>query len=187
MKKLYAFMLFGIVFTAVNSMLLQQWKINKLNAQLKLAEMRANINTEWTNELLSIKMNDIHQLTKDQLIAQGRVEGVVSYLSGDNRDVLDNLWHEGYTRGLSQVDYEHDMIADNNYERGYHQAMQDAFPEHPNSTFGFGLVNETPREVKEGAIKTPDFDESIGSTLSDSKEEIDAINKQIKNLFKEDE
>ena len=185
MKKLYAFMLFGIVFTAVNSMLLQQWKINRLNSQIKLAEMRANINTEWTNELLSIKMNDIHQLTKDQLIAQGRVEGVVSYLSGDNRDVLDNLWHEGYTRGLSQVDYEHDMIVDNSYERGYHAAMQDAFPNHPTQSFGF--VNESPRDVKEGVIKTPDFDKSIGSTLSDNKEEIEAINKKIKNLFKEDE
>ena len=95
MKKAYAILLFGVVFTAVNAMMLQQWKINRLNAQIKLAEMRANINTEWTNELLSIRMNDIHELTKDQLIAQGRVEGVVSYLNGDDREVLDNLWHEG--------------------------------------------------------------------------------------------
>jgi len=185
MKKAYAILLFGVVFTAVNAMMLQQWKINRLNAQVKLAQMRANINTEWTNELLSMRMNDIHELTKDQLIAQGRVEGVVSYLSGDDREVLDNLWHEGYTRGLSQVDYEHDMIADRNYEKGYHAAMQDAFPEHPVNSFGF--VNEVPREIKEGAIQTPDFDESVGSTLSDNKEEIEAINKKIKNLFKEDE
>jgi hypothetical protein len=164
-------------------MTLQQWKINRLNALVKLADMRANINTEWTNELLSMRMNDIHELTKDQLIAQGRVEGVVSYLSGDDREVLDNLWHEGYTRGLSQVDYEHDMIADNNYERGYHQAMQDAFPEHPNSTFGFGLVNETPREVKEGAIKTPDFDEAVGITIPDNEEQVDILNNKIENLF----
>ena len=74
MKKAYAILLFGVVFTAVNAMMLQQWKINRLNAQIKLAEMRANINTEWTNELFSIRMNDIHELTKDQLIAQGRVE-----------------------------------------------------------------------------------------------------------------
>ena len=179
MKKAYAILLFGVVFTAVNAMMLQQWKINRLNAQIKLAEMRANINTEWTNELLSIRMNDIHELTKDQLIAQGRVEGVVSYLNGDDREVLDNLWHEGYTRGLSLVDYEHDMIADRNYEKGYHAAMQDTFPEHP--------IVITPRTVTEGAIKTPDFDESVGSTLSDNKEEIEAINKKIKNLFKEDE
>ena len=179
MKKAYAILLFGVVFTAVNAMMLQQWKINRLNAQIKLAEMRANINTEWTNELLSIRMNDIHELTKDQLIAQGRVEGVVSYLNGDDREVLDNLWHEGYTRGLSQVDYEHDMIADRNYEKGYHAAMKDTFPEHP--------IVITPRTVTEVAIKTPDFDESVGSTLSNNKEEVEAINKKIKNLFKEDE
>ena len=179
MKKAYAILLFGVVFTAVNAMMLQQWKINRLNAQVKLAQMRANINTEWTNELLSMRMNDIHELTKDQLIAQGRVEGVVSYLNGDDREVLDNLWHEGYVRGLSQVDYEHDMIADNNYERGYHAAMEDAFPFHP--------IVITPRTVTEGAIKTPDFDESVGSTLSDNEEEIEAINKKIKNLFEEED
>ena len=183
MKKAYAILLFGVVFTAVNAMMLQQWKINRLNAQVRLADMRANINTEWTNELLSMRMNDIYELTKDQLIAQGRVEGVVSYLIGDNREVLDNLWHEGYTRGLSQVDYEHDMIADNNYERGYHQAMQDAFPEHPSNSFGFGLVHETPREVKEGAIKTPDFDEAVGVTIPDNEEQIDILNNKIENLF----
>ena len=53
MKKSYALLLFGVVFTAVNAMMLQQWKINKLNSQIKLAEMRADINTGWTNELLS--------------------------------------------------------------------------------------------------------------------------------------
>ena len=173
MKKLYAFMLFGIVFTAVNSMLLQQWKINKLNARIKLAEMRANINTEWTNELLSLRMNDIHELTKDQLIAQGRVEGVVSYLNGDDREVLDNLWHEGYTRGLSQVDYEHEVVADNSYERGYHAAMQDAFPNHPNSSFGF--VNEAPRNVNENAIKTPEFDEN-NEDLESNEDVLDKLN-----------
>ena len=173
MKKLYAFMLFGIVFTAVNSMLLQQWKINRLSGQVKLAEMRANINTEWTNELLSLRMNDIHELTKDQLVAQGRVEGVVSYLNGDDREVLDNLWHEGYTRGLSQVDYQYETVADNNYERGYHQAMQDAFPNHPNSSFGF--VNETPRNINENAIKTPEFDEN-NEDLESNEDVLDKLN-----------
>ena len=180
MKKSYALLLFGVVFTAVNVMLLQQWKINRLNGQMKLAEMRADINTEWTNELLSIRMNDIHELTKDQLVAQGRIEGVVSYLNGDDREVLDNLWHEGYTRGLAQVDYEYDMISDNNYERGYHAAMQDAFPvSHP--TVSFGFVNETPRNVSPNAIKTPEFDKD-NQDLGDNEKVVNSLNEKIKEV-----
>ena len=89
-----------------------------------------------------------------------------------------------------QVDYEHDMIADNNFEKGYHQAMQDAFPDHPKASFGF--VNETPRNVEPDAIKTPDFDEGVGVSIPDNKEQIDLLNNKIENLFeptekKEDE
>tara|TARA_R110002110_G_scaffold159686_1_gene357654 strand:- start:98 stop:661 length:564 start_codon:yes stop_codon:yes gene_type:complete len=180
MKKSYALLLFGVVFTAVNVMLLQQWRIDKLNNQVELAEMRADINTEWTNELLSIRMNEIHELTKDQLVAQGRVEGVVSYLNGDDREVLDNLWHEGYTRGLAQVDYEYDMISDNNYERGYHAAMQDAFPvSHPVTSFGF--VNEKPRNISPSAIKTPEFDEG-NQDLGDNEKVVNDLNKKIEEV-----
>ena len=179
MKKSYALLLFGVVFTFVNVMLLQQWKIDKLNAQVKLAEMRADINTEWTNELLSIRMNDIHELTKDQLVAQGRVEGVVSYLNGDNREVLDNLWHEGYTRGLSQVDYQYETLADSIYERGYHAAMHDAFADHPVKTFGF--VNETPRDINRSAIKTPEFDEN-NQDLEDNEKVVNDLNKKIEEV-----
>ena len=184
MKKLYAFMLFGIVFTAVNVMLLQQWKISRLNGQVKLAEMRANINTEWTNELLSLRMNDIHELTKDQLVAQGRVEGVVSYLNGDNREVLDNLWHEGYTRGLSQVDYQYETLADSNYERGYHAAMQDAFPTHPDEPVHF--VNESPRDVNKDAIGTPEFDKS-SQGLEDNKDVVNNLNTKIEEIENKDQ
>ena len=183
MKKFHAFMLFAIVFTAVNSMLLQQWKIGYLNNQLTLSEMRGNINTEWTNELLSERMNDVHDLTKDQLIAQGRVEGVVGYLNGDNQEMIDNLWHEGYTRGLAQSDYEYEVISGANYEKGYHAAMQNAFPEHPVTSFGFGNetprnINETPRNVNESAIKTPKFDEN-NKDLESTEELVDKLNDKI--------
>ena len=179
MKKFHAFMLFGIVFTAVNSMLLQQWKINRLSGQIELAEMRANINTEWANELLWLRMNDVHDLTKDQLVAQGRIEGVVGYLNGDDREMIDNLWHEGYTRGLAQVDYEYDVISNSNYEKGYHAAMQNAFPEHPVVSFGF--VNEKPRGVDAEAIKTPDFD-SNNQDLDDNDKVIDDLNNKIEEV-----
>ena len=174
MKKSYALMLFGIVFTAVNSMLLQQWKINRLSSQVQLAEMQSNINVEWTNELLWARINDVHTLTKDQLVAQGRVEGIVSYLSGDNTQEIHDLWHEGYMRGLSQTDYQYEVIADSSYEKGYHAAMKDAFPDHTITSFGF--ANETLREVETGAIKTPEFDEN-NENLESNEEVINRLDK----------
>ena len=175
MKKFHAFMLFAIVFTAVNSMLLQQWKIGYLNNQLTLSEMRGNINTEWTNELLWSRINDVHDLTKDQLVGQGRIEGVVSYLSGENQEMIDNLWHEGYMRGLAQIDFEYESISDSNYEKGYHAAIQDAFP-HTEAEF----INSSPRDVKEDVIKTPEFDNLEG--LKDNTEVIDQLNEKIKQI-----
>ena len=184
MKKFHAFMLFAIVFTAINSMLLQQWKIGYLNNQLTLSEMRGNINTEWTNELLWSRINDVHDLTKDQLVGQGRIEGVVSYLSGENQEMIDNLWHEGYMRGLAQVDYEYEVISDSNYEKGYHAAMQDAFPTHPDEPVHF--VNESPRDVNKDAIGTPEFDKS-SQGLEDNKDVVNNLNTKIEEIENKDQ
>ena len=63
------------------------------------------------------------------------------------------------------------------YDRGYHAAMKQTFPEHP--TF----INNSPKEVNEEAIKTPSFDESTGSTLPEIQDEIDLLNLKIENLF----
>ena len=177
MKKLNYIMLFGIVFTAANLLLLQNWKINYLNNQLQLSEMRSDVNNDFTNELLWLRVNDTYESTQDQLVSQGRIEGVVSYLMGDDREILDNLWHEGYMRGLTQVDFEHDMLSESNYERGYHAAMQDAFP-HVEAEF----VNDSPRDVEEGAIKAPEFDTTNKDSLKDNKEVINALNVKIEEL-----
>ena len=175
MKKFNNIMLFCVVFTAVNLLLLQQWKIGYLNNQLELSTMRSDVNNDFTNELLWLRVNDTYEATKDQLVSQGRIEGVVSYLMGDDTEVLDNLWHEGYMRGLAQVDFEYDMISDSNYEKGYHAAMQDAFP-HTEAEF----VNSPPRDVEEGAIKTPEFDNLEG--LKDNTEVVDQLNEKIKQI-----
>jgi len=177
MKKLNYIMLFGIVFTAANLSLLQNWKINYLNNQLQLSEMRSDVNNDFTNELLWLRVNDTHEATQEQLIAQGRVEGVVSYLVGDDKEILDNLWHEGYMRGLAQFSYEYDTLSDSNYEKGYHAAMQDAFP-HVEAEF----VNDSPRDVKEDAIKAPEFDTTNEDSLKDNKEVINALNVKIEEL-----
>jgi hypothetical protein len=180
MKKFNNIMLFGVVFTAVNLLLLQQWKIDELKGQLTLTEMRENINSDWVNELLWLRVNDNYEATQDQLIAQGRLEGVVGYLNGDNQEVIDNLWHEGYMRGLAQVDYEYESITESNYDKGYHAAMQDAFPTQSPVT-GFGFVNETPRDVNDNAIKTPDFDSS-NQDLKGNDEVINTLNKKIEEV-----
>ena len=96
---------------------------------------------------------------------------------GGDREILDNLWHEGYMRGLTQVDFEHDMLSESNYERGYHAAMQDAFP-HVEAEF----VNDSPRDVKEDAIKAPQFDTTNKDSLKDNKEVINALNVKIEEL-----
>ena len=178
MKKFNIIMLFCVVFTAANLLLLQNWKINYLNSQLQLSEMRSDVNNDLTNELLWLRVNDTYEATQDQLISQGRIEGVISYLVGGDKDILDNLWHEGYMRGLSQVDYEYDMLSESNYEKGYHAAMQDAFP-HTEAEF----VNSSPREVKEDAIKTPEFDSLEG--LKGNTDVIDQLNAKIKEIKSE--
>ena len=58
-------------------------------------------------------------------------------------------------------------------------------PNHPTQSFGF--VNESPRDVKEGVIKTPDFDtnnqdlddnDKVINDLNNKIEEVDPRNKQ---------
>ena len=176
MKKLNNVMLFGIVFTAANLLLLQNWKIDYVNNQLRLSEMRSDINNEFANELLWLRVNDNYEATQEQLIAQGRIEGVVGYLSGDNQEMIDNLWHEGYMRGLAQVDYEYETITELNYEKGYDAAMQKAFPFSPE------LVNGSPRDVKEGAIKAPKFDVVNKEELKENEEIINTLNVKIKEI-----
>jgi len=169
----------GVMFTLVNAVLVQQYRLNDVSNQLEISTMRADINTEFTNELMWLRVNDTYEATQDQLVSQGRIEGVVSYLIGDDKDILDNLWHEGYMRGLAQVDYEYETLSDSNYERGYHAAMQDAFP-HTEAEF----VNSSPRDAKEDVIKTPEFDVN-NEELKDNREVIDALNVKIKEVINE--
>ena len=96
----------AVVFTFVNALIIQQARIAKLQDYLDIAEMRADVNEEFTQELVWMRVNDVHEATQDQLIAQGRLEGVVSYLKGDDeKEMVGKVGHEGYTHGLQQVDY----------------------------------------------------------------------------------
>ena len=141
-----------VFLTMTNLGILQQWQISNLSNQLEISDMRAKVNTEFADELLWLQMNDIERLTKDNLIAQGKLEGMVEYYAQDEgtRTQIDNLWHEGYMRGLGQVEWEHDMLSESNYNRGYKEALEKAFPNGDYPQY----VNYPPREVKGNVIKT---------------------------------
>ena len=158
--------------TAINYIIHLHGRIESLKGLVTLSEMRSDINTEWAND---VTWDAVHQNTQDMLKEQGRLEGIVQLMDGTAYDDTYTVWHEGYQRGLDQSS----DFADMEYDRGYHAAMKQAFPEHPTIV---------PRPVVEEAIKTPSFDESTGSTLPSNEEAINSINRSIENLFKpEDE
>ena len=130
MKKYYAVTI-AVIFTVVNVMILQQARISKLEDYLKVYDLRAEVNADFTNELVWMRMNDVHEGVQDQLVAQGRLEGAMSYLQSDDeeKDVVSKIWHEGYSRGLTQVDYEHKMVSESGFLQGYKAAVHEVFPD----------------------------------------------------------
>ena len=179
-NKLYKFIAIGFVITFVNFGISQQSRINDLTNQLSISDMRAKVNTEFADELLWLRINDVHSLNKENLIAQGRLEGVIAHINGDDQDAVENLWHEGYMRGLSQVDWEYDALSESNFERGYRSALEKAFPNGDYPSF----VNYPPRDVETNAIGKPKFDSS-NEGLKDNTELVDELNDKIKEVTNE--
>lgn len=179
-NKLYKFIAIGFVITFVNFGIYQQSRINDLTNQLSISDMRAKVNTEFADELLWLRINDVHSLNKENLIAQGRLEGVIAHINGDDQDAVENLWHEGYMRGLSQVDWEYDALSESNFERGYRSALEKAFPNGDYPSF----VNYPPRDVETNAIGKPKFDSS-NEGLKDNTELVDELNDKIKEVTNE--
>ena len=179
-NKLYKFIAIGFVITFVNFGIYQQSRINDLTNQLSISDMRAKVNTEFADELLWLRINDVHSLNKENLIAQGRLEGVIAHINGDDQDAVENLWHEGYMRGLSQVDWEYDALSESNFERGYRSALEKAVPNGDYPSF----VNYPPRDVETNAIGKPKFDSS-NEGLKDNTELVDELNDKIKEVTNE--
>ena len=173
------FLLGLVVLTVLNVLALQQWKINQLSNHLDISDMRAKVNTEFADELLWLQINDVEQLTQDNLIAQGKLQAMVDYYAQDEgtRNQIDNLWHEGYMRGLGQTEWEYDVLSESNYNKGYKEALEKAFPDGDYPQY----VNYPPREVSNNAIKTPEFDDKLKS-LKDNTEVIDQLNDKIKEV-----
>ena len=171
-----------VILTLLNVGILQQWQISNLSNQLDISDMRAKVNTEFADELLWLQINDIEQLTKDNLIAHGKLQGMVDYYAQDEgtRNQIDSLWHEGYMRGLGQTEWEYDVLSETNYNKGYKEALEKAFPDGDYPQY----VNYPPREVKGNVIKTPEFDNNLKG-LKDNTEVVDQLNDKIKQIKNE--
>ena len=173
----------GLVFlTLLNVGILQQWQISNLSNQLDISDMRAKVNTEFADELLWLQINDIEQLTKDNLIAHGKLQGMDDYYDQDEatRNQIDSLGHEGYMRGLGQTEWEYDVLSETNYNKGYKEALEKAFPDGDYPQY----VNYPPREVKGNVIKPPEFDNNLKG-LKDNTEVVDQLNDKIKQIKNE--
>ena len=83
MKKSQYLVLFAVIITVVNFATLQQWRISHLSNQLELSDMRAKVNAEFADELFWLQVNDVEQLSKDNLIAHGKLQGMVDYYAQD--------------------------------------------------------------------------------------------------------
>ena len=72
-----------VAFTVLNFAIVQEWRINDVKNQLELSDMRAKVNAEFADELLWLEINDIKQITEENLIAQGLLQGMVDYNAQD--------------------------------------------------------------------------------------------------------
>ena len=81
----------------LNLLVFQQWRHSSLEERYEIEKMRSEVNNEFLDELIWMRLNDIENLSKDHLVSQGRLEGLVSYLSEEpnERDAINQLWHEG--------------------------------------------------------------------------------------------
>jgi len=166
-----------LLFTLVNYSITIDRENVRLRSMFELSEMRSDINNDFVSELMWSRFNDFENFDADILVAQGRIEGVIDYINNDNSTYIDELWHEGYQRGLSQVDYERDVIAESNFERGYDKGRNDNLFVSDEET---QKVNASPRVIISDAIKQPEFDNK--TVLPENSEVIKSLNKKIEEI-----
>jgi len=163
-----------LLLTLVNYSITLDRENVRLRGMFELSEMRSDINNDFVSELMWSRLNDFENFDADILVAQGRIEGVIDYINNDNSTYIDELWHEGYQRGLSQVDFERDVIANSNFDRGYVQGKNERI-------FNvFEDINTSPRKLEPDAILTPEFDNN--SDIPENSETIEALNKKIDEI-----
>lgn len=174
-QKFLSFLVVATFFTLANYTLTVHRENERLTHLVEIADMRSAVNSEFVDELLWARFNDVEHLTEQNLVAQGRIEGVIDYINNDNSTYIDQLWHEGYQRGLTQVDFERELISKNSFEQGYQKGKKENF-----FVSDEDKVNTSPREVNEEAIKQPEFD--VKSNLPENSEVIENLNEKIDEL-----
>ena len=130
------------VVTLVNYGVWQHGENTRLNNMLELSDMRSELSQEWTNEVTFSLLNKLDDNHKEGMISQGRMEGIVEYLT--NPKDYQSVWHEGYQRGLNQSE-----------EMARIEKEAD-----DNAPFD--------RPINPDAIKKPDFDKQIEKVGSES-------------------
>ena len=88
------------VATLSNYAIWTQAENNRLNNMLSLSDMRSDLSQEWTNEVTFSLLNKLNDNHEDGLRTQGRLEGIVEYISSPKD--YQSVWHEGYQQGLNQ-------------------------------------------------------------------------------------
>lgn len=167
--------LLALLFTLANFALTLHRENTRLKGVAELANMRSDVNNDFVDELLWSVVNDFEGQTADMLIAQGRIEGVIDYINNDNATYIDNLWHTGYEHGLSQIDFEREVIATNSFKEGYEKGKKENLFVSEQET-----INTPLRPVVDSAIKEPQFDAS--SNLPENAEVVKELNKKIEEL-----
>ena len=118
-KTVGAVAVIAVVATLTNALIMQGRTISDLNVQLKIANMRADVNNEFANDILLSTMNSAYQGTSEEIVrGQGRIEGIVHAINPDNQPDYTTAWHDGYDRGLSQTEDEKQSF----YAQGYRDA-----------------------------------------------------------------
>ena len=109
----------AVVATFANALIMQGRTINDLNVQLKIANMRSDVNNEFANDILLSTMNTAYQGMSEQIVrGQGRIEGIVHATNPENKPDYTTAWHDGYDRGLNQTEDEKQSF----YTQGYQDA-----------------------------------------------------------------
>ena len=131
-KTVGAVAVIAILATFTNALIMQGRTVNDLKVQLKIANMRADVNNEFANDILLSTMNSAYRGTSEEIVrGQGRIEGIVHAINPDNQPDYTTAWHDGYDRGLNQTEDEKQSF----YAQGYRDAK---------SGKELRLVNQTP-------------------------------------------
>jgi len=118
-KTIGAVAVIAVVATLANALIMQSRTISDLNVQLKIANMRADVNNEFANDILLSTMNTAYQGMSEEIVrGQGRIEGIVHATNPENKPDYMSSWHDGYNRGLNQTEDEKQSF----YAQGYQDA-----------------------------------------------------------------